>query len=165
MPRPVGAAQPLRNLAQRHPGLEFRLEHLLHRRGEQGIDPFLFGQAAIPVEVARIGGEVLARPELDRIDKETDNGFRAERSRQPHQRQMPLMEPPHGGHENDALPLFSPAAGYPDDLFALFNQFHCLTLRRAILSSITFFPGSAEVLSARVERYVVRVSMALSVFP
>ena len=56
-----------------------RRVHLVDRRHEQQVDPRLGGQGRVPVEVARVGVEVLARAELQRVHEH--RGHRRRRSR------------------------------------------------------------------------------------
>ena len=162
---PIGAAEALGDAAGRDPGLKLRLEHFFDGRGKERIDPFLFGHAAIPLKISRIGAEILPRPELDGIDEETDDSPAAQGARQPHQGQVAGMKPAHGRDEYDLLPFSTPTCRQGRNLCRGLNQLHSLAFKREIFSSTNCFPGSVAGFSARVARNPFRVSRALSTLP
>src|SRR5574340_1119685 len=73
---------------------------LRHRWGEHNIrqPPELL---AVFRESTRITGEILARPELERIDENAHDHALAMASRQANQREMPVMQVAHGRNEGD----------------------------------------------------------------
>ena len=77
--------------------------HLAHRRGEDHIDPGLFGQGQITGHIPGVGGEVLVGPELQRVH---ENGHRNELTFGPrplHQAGVTGVEEAHGGNQADLL--------------------------------------------------------------
>src|SRR5262249_28043781 len=75
----------------------------LARRGmKQHVDVFLFQQRAVAREVARVGGEVLARRELRWVDEERDDDAVAELFRRADEGEMAFVQRAHRGNERDA---------------------------------------------------------------
>src|SRR5215510_6454867 len=62
-------------------------------------------QIAIALKIPRIRREILARPELLRIDEDRDHDAIATRLSIAHQTKMPFMEKTHGRNQDDALAL------------------------------------------------------------
>ena len=87
-----------------------RRVHLLDRRREDEIDTGLAEFREIGGLATRIGGEILSRPELLRIDKERGDHALAVPARGLDQCQMAAMQRAHRRHQRDPL-LLSPPAG------------------------------------------------------
>jgi hypothetical protein len=84
--------------------------HLVDPREEQQIAARLHQPRVIGFRRARITREILARPELRRVDEAADHDALRMPSRNLHQREMSVVEIAHGGHEGDALARQSPGA-------------------------------------------------------
>ena len=70
VPRPHGALQLFSQVAHLDPGAEPVRVHLLDRRHEQVLDAPGLGEGGVLLLVARVALEVLARPELRRVDED-----------------------------------------------------------------------------------------------
>ncbi len=67
-------------------------------------------QLRIPRLVSRIGGEVLAGGELGGVHEHAGDDAGGRLLGPAHQRQVPLVQGAHGGHEPDPLAIGAPAA-------------------------------------------------------
>ena len=65
------------------------------------VGPGLDRAAPVPVEVAGVGGQVVARRELQRVDVDGDRHDVALGGGPADQRQVPGVQRPHGGHQTD----------------------------------------------------------------
>jgi hypothetical protein len=104
------ALEPLRHTLDVDVRLKARRVHRLGRWRVHDVDAARLAQREIGVEGARIAREVLARPELQRVDEDADD---AERRTAPlclvDQGQVAIVQGAHGGHEAHALPFASDA--------------------------------------------------------
>ena len=101
MPGPNRAAQPLpefggRDRDRRPPGI-----HLLHRRRIDDVDAVLPEQPQIALLVPRIPLEVLACAELRGVYEQAGDHDAAFPARPAHQREMTVVQRPHGGNQPD----------------------------------------------------------------
>ena len=76
-------------------------EHLVDLRHERQVDALLLYELEVAVEVARVRGEVLVRPELQRVHEDRHDDDVALLAGPPHQGKVSLVEEPHGGHVPD----------------------------------------------------------------
>ena len=114
MARPMGAAQTFGQAARHGDGGGETLRvHVLDTGRIQHIDAGAGQQPRILRVVGGIAGEVLARTELGRIDEQAGHHAPAAAPGGTHQRQVAVMDRPHGGHQRHgfagAAPLGDPA--------------------------------------------------------
>ncbi len=105
MARPRAAFPTLRGLTRHDPDFRARWVHGVDQRREQQVDPASRGQAPVARQIARILGEVVVRPELERVDEDAEHDRVRPTARFIHQREMPLVEIAHGGHQADPTAL------------------------------------------------------------
>ncbi len=99
----AGAARAAERLGERarlDPGLEAgRIELLGRARGEDEARAGLLALLEIAVEVARVAGEILAGPELGRVDEDGDRHRGRALRGELDQRLVPAVEEPHRRHQ------------------------------------------------------------------
>jgi hypothetical protein len=128
----------MRRVALQHPGE--RVGHLdgggealgIHLVGvgcPEQVDALECSQLRVAVLVARIGVEVLAGPELGRVDEEAHHDDVAVVTRLPHQGQMALVEVAHGGDQPDPLALAARLGESLAQLRLAADDLHARTLR------------------------------------
>ncbi|GMA35158.1 hypothetical protein GCM10025876_13620 [Demequina litorisediminis] len=78
--------------------------HLRLRRREDGIDPQRLEQSQIGLERAGIAFIVSQLIELQGVDEDRHDDLVSQVLRAPDERQVPLMQRPHGHHDHTALP-------------------------------------------------------------
>ena len=108
----------------------------------------------ICLEIPRIDRQVLAFSELQRIDEDRDHQPIALLAGDVHERGMPRMEPPHGGHQSDPESLGPPGTNAVHEGSHSRQLFHALVdlgdLSRSLLP---------------VEGVIVRRKVAIAHFP
>ena len=116
MARPEGAAQPFAQLADGDRGRKALGIDRLSGGANRRSPPAEAISSASPRLVARIGGVILARRELFRVDEQArDHPVRCRR-RFPDQRQMAVVDGAHGGHQPDREPVGVPAGDPAPDV-------------------------------------------------
>ena len=102
---PLGAAQLMGNVAVYADvgAVSFRI-HFGRFGMEHGVDADAFQLAAVFFKAARIGVEILVRPELGRVDKDRGDDDVALFLRRPHEGQVAFMQ---GSHRRDQADAFS----------------------------------------------------------
>ncbi len=71
---------------------------------EEKVDPFLFEEGGVPLEIPWIGRKVFPRAELGGIDEDADDGDVRPRPGRAHQAEVPFMKRTHGRDEADPFP-------------------------------------------------------------
>ena len=84
--------------------------HFFDRGGKQQVCALAFDQRSVPRFIARVGREIFMRTKLSGVDEQGDDRPITRRECRLHQRQMPLMQRAHGGHQADAQAFGPPAA-------------------------------------------------------
>ncbi len=84
-----------------------------HERGAGALD-----QALVGLEVARVGGQILVRRELDGVEEHADHHAVVFGDGALDQALMAFVQVPHGGDQTNAEPFGLPLA---DDLLGLFD--------------------------------------------
>ncbi len=103
----VGTGSPLERLgdpSHAHGGLHRSAwVHLGHGRDEEQVDALGLGQGRITSEVPRVGVEILAGTELERVDEDRRHDHVVAGASCRHQRGVAGVEIAHGRHEADAV--------------------------------------------------------------
>jgi hypothetical protein len=76
--------------------------HLVHVRGENQIDAAVPKKGKVPLPIARIAVQVLARPELEGIHEDGNGDEVRLLTDQIHEGEVPFVEETHGGNESQA---------------------------------------------------------------
>src|SRR5919106_4969193 len=105
MPRARRAAERQTKLLNFHAGLKSSGVYRVDCRMENDVDKLFFEQRSIALEIPRIGGKVLARTKLSRIDEDRDNHSITPLAGRPHQSKMPFMQKSHCRNQDETTPL------------------------------------------------------------
>ncbi len=103
MARSGGALQHRPELAGVDPRVEAGRVQLVDGRREQDIDSLDLGGPHVGCLVSRIPTQVVGRVELRGVDEQADHHHVGRFPRRANERQVPVMEGAHGGHQTDAL--------------------------------------------------------------
>jgi hypothetical protein len=110
MPRPRRAAKAIGQALDPHPGGEARPIHLVEAGGKDQVAAGALQHRRVAGLVAGIGGQILIRSELGRIDEDRRNHPLGMGPAKRDQAQMPLMQRAHGRRERDPLTRCAPGA-------------------------------------------------------
>ena len=97
--RPRRAAQPLADAGDRNGRAEAQRIHDLDRGRPEQRHAFRLEHRGIAGQLPRIGGQVLVRAELQRVDEDRHGDVRGAALRLAHQRQMAFVERAHRRHQ------------------------------------------------------------------
>src|SRR5450631_1420633 len=127
MPGPEAAAEWSRELPQFDESLEMRRIDFPFNRRKHNCDTSIATKFLIAQEISRIGAEILARPELSWIDKDTNDTDVTVLSARPDKRHVTIVQIAHGRHKSDALSARSRRCESTTKLRDRCDGLHCST--------------------------------------